>query len=309
VIELSLLVVHWHAADDLAALLAAVPDDPRWEVVVVDNGGGGNALPADRPPHLRLARAGANLGFAGGVNLGASLARGATLLVLNPDVVPQPGALEELLAGLAAFPEAAGLAPRLVGGDGSSQAGWQLRPLPRPGELLQHALLRDPRAQPLTEPPAGAAIEQPAAAALALRRAALEPLGGLDARFHPAWFEDVDLAHRLGAAGGTLRYWPAAVFRHGLGGSVAPLGYGAFLWCYYRNLCRYLDKHHGRGWAFAARCLLVAGTLGRALLLPLRKPRRAATRAAALAGLLTTALGALTGWRRPRRLAAGKPWW
>lgn len=305
--ELSLLVVHWHAEADLAALVAAVPDDPRWEVVVVDNGRS-RPLPPSRPPHLRVVVPRRNLGFAGGVNLGAGIAGGHTLLLLNPDAEPATGALPELLAGLAAFPDAAGLAPRLIGHDGLSQAAWQLRPLPRPGELLLHALLRDPRARAAAEPAVGAVVEQPAAAALALRRSAFEAVGGLDARFHPAWFEDVDLARRLAAAGAVVRYWPQAVFRHRLGGSVAPLGYGPFLWCYYRNLCRYLAKHHGAGWALAARALLLAGTAGRAALLPLRRPRRAASRRAAAGGLAATALGALSGWRRPRRLAAGGPW-
>ena len=306
-IELSLVVVHWRAEADLATLLAAVPDDPRWEVVVVDNGAGA-PLPPSRPPHVVLVRPGANLGFAGGANLGATIARGAALLLLNPDAVPAPGALPELLRGLAAHPRAAGLAPRLVGADGAPQTAWQLRPLPRPGELLRHALLRDPRRAPVAEPAAGTPVEQPAAAALLLRRAALERLGGLDATFHPAWFEDVDLGRRLAVAGDSVHYWPAATFRHGLGGSVAPLGYGPFLWCYYRNLCRYLEKHHGRRWAWAARLALLAGTAARALLLPLRRPRRAASRAAAAAGLFGAAVGAVTAWRRPRRLAAGAPW-
>jgi N-acetylglucosaminyl-diphospho-decaprenol L-rhamnosyltransferase len=305
--ELSLVVVHWRAEADLARLVAAVPDDPRWEVVVVDNGSGA-PLPPSRPPHLAVVRPGRNLGFAGGVNLGAAVARAPALLLLNPDAVPLPGALPSLLAGLAAFPDAAGLAPRLVGADGAPQAGWQLRPLPRPGELLLHALLRDPRRGAVAEPAAGAVVEQPAAAALLLRRAALEAVGGMDPRFHPAWFEDVDLARRLAAAGGTLRYWPAAEVRHGLGGSVGPLGYGPFLWCYYRNLCRYLEKHHGSGWALLARALLVAGVSARAALLPLARPRRASSRGAALAGLAGALLGALSGWRRPQRLAAGGPW-
>ena len=34
--------------------------------------------------------------------------------------------------------------------------------------------------------------EQPAAACLLVRRAAFDAVGGFDADFHPAWFEDVD---------------------------------------------------------------------------------------------------------------------
>lgn len=298
--ELSLIVVHWRAEEDLARLLAALPADSRFEVMVVDNGSAAALPPLGR---ARLVRSGANLGFAGGANLGAAVARAPLLLFTNPDVRPAPEALSGLLAGFAALPDAAGLAPRLVGDDGEPQTAWQLRALPRPGALLLHALFRDAGRGVEVEPPEGSPVEQPAAAVLALRRAAWERLGGFDPTFHPAWFEDVDLARRLSAAGERICYWPRATFHHRLGGSVAPLGYGPFLWCYYRNLCRYLDKHHGRGWAWAARALILAGTTARTILLPLRRPRRSRTRGEAATGLATTALGALTDWRRPRRLA------
>lgn len=299
--ELSLVVVHWHAEEDLGRLLAAVPDDPRFEVVVVDNGGTAALPPLGR---ARLACPGRNLGFAGGANLGATIAAAPLLVVVNPDARPRPEALPALLAGFAALPDAAGLAPRLVGEDGRAQTAWQLRALPRPSELLLHALFRDPARSAPAEPAAGSPVAQPAAAALALRRSAWERLGGFDARFHPAWFEDVDFARRLASHGGVLRYWPSAEFVHGLGGSVGPLGYRRFLWSYYRNLCFYLEKHHGRGWSVAARTLLVGGTLARTAALPVRRPRRATSRASAAGALAATALGALSGWRRPRALAA-----
>ncbi|HEV8241272.1 MAG TPA: glycosyltransferase [Thermoanaerobaculia bacterium] len=295
-----MVVVHWRAEKDLAALLDVVPEDPRFEVVVVDNSGGAELPPASR---AKLVRPFANLGFGGGANLGASVAAAPLLLVANPDVRPEAGALTSLIDGFHALPEAAGLAPRLLGADGTPQTAWQLRDLPRPAQLLQHGLFRDAGRGAAGEPAAGSPIAQPAAAALALRRSAWERLGGFDSTFHPAWFEDVDLARRLAAAGGTIAYWPAAAFRHGLGGSVAPLGYGAFLWHYHRNLGRYLRKHHGPASATAARVVLVVGAALRALVLPLRRPRRARSRGEALGGLAVVGLGALTNWRRPRRLA------
>ena len=104
----------------------------------------------------------------------------------------------------------------------------------------------------------------------------------------------------LAAAGRRLLYHPAAVFRHDLGGTVGQLGYGRFLWSYERNLVRYLRKHHGAGAAALAR-LVLPGALGlRAALLPLRRPRRALSRLAALRGLAAAWLGAVSGWRLPR---------
>lgn len=277
---LTAVVVHWRDEVSLERLVAAWPEEPRFELLVVDNGRtlGSVSAPA------RLIVPERNLGFAGGANRGAAEASSELVLLLNPDACPEPGALAGLVEAATRHPEAAGIVPRLVGEAGETQAEWQLRPLPRPWQLLLHALFLDPVRG--GEPPPGGAVEQPAAAALLLRRRIWTELGGLDASFHPAWFEDVDLARRLADHGERLLYCPTAVFRHGGGGSLDALGYGAFLEAYYRNLVRYLRKHHGRVWALAARFALVAGTTLRLAVLPLRRPRRAPGRRAAAAGLL-----------------------
>lgn len=259
--ELSLVIVHWRAATDLAALLAAVPADPRWEVVVVDNGGG--APTSTTRSDVTVARPGRNLGFAGGADLGFAVARAPLLLLLNPDVVPRPGALEALLAGFAAWPDAAGLAPRLLGAAGEPQAGWQLRPLPRAAELLLHSLLFDPRRRGgASEPAAGADVEQPAAAALALRRDALERVGGLDPRFHPAWFEDVDLARRLRDRG-SIAYVHYATFEHVGGATFAQWDRPDQILSWYPGLLRYFSRHRPRHEELAIRALAAALSLVR----------------------------------------------
>jgi N-acetylglucosaminyl-diphospho-decaprenol L-rhamnosyltransferase len=352
--QLAGIVVHWRDEARLAELAAAWPrDDPRFELVVVDNSASGaaaltgtmadaltgtvtdapagtlaaaSAAPVAAPPEqtspgggappdqtsappavgVLLLQPGRNLGFAGGVNAGVAATRAALLLLLNPDAVPAPGALERLIEGFAAHPEAAGLAPRLAGADGAPQFAWQLRRLPSLWDCLRQTLpwpAAGAGTGPDAEPPPGAPVEQPAAATLALRREALLAAGGLDERFHPAWFEDVDLARRLRQAGAVLLYWPAAQFRHAQGATVSRLGYGRFLWIYHRNLERYLAKHHGAAWALAARASLAAGLVVRLPLLAVRRPRRAASRREAAAGLLLAMAGALTGWRLPRRLA------
>lgn len=287
--RLSGVVVHWHNEELLAQLAAAWPRDPRFELVVVDNG---SSVPLQAGP-ARLVQPERNLGFGGGANAGAAEARGEILLILNPDAIPEPGALERLLEGFDTFPDAAGLAPKLVGPDGESQAGWQLRRLPSPWRLVLQAFpfAGSPEER---EPESGAPVEQPAAAALAIRR---EAFLEFDAGFYPAWFEDVDLAQRMKKAGLVLRYWPAAVFRHGLGGTVPRLGYGRFLSIYYRNLTRYLGKHHGALWAAAVRLALIPGVLIRLVLLPLYRPRRATSRGEAFRGLLGVLAGAVTGWK------------
>lgn len=299
---LSGIVVHWRNEAELAGLFAAWPRDPRFELVVVDNGSE-EPFP-ELPAGVRRIAPARNLGFAGGVNAGLAATQADLVLLLNPDAHPLPGALDALLAGFAAHPEAAGLAPRLRGPDGASQHRWQLRPLPGVTRLLLQAFFVPPAGGPRTEPPAATPVEQPAAAALALRRKTLVDIGGMDAAFYPAWFEDVDLARRLRDRGARLLYWPSAELVHGLGSSVPRLGYGRFLWIYDRNLVRYLGLHHGSLARALAGPLIAAGALLRLALLPLRRPTRARSRGEAARALLATAAGALSGWTRPAALAA-----
>ncbi len=299
--ELSTIVVAWRAAGDVAELIAGWPREARFELVIVDQDGDLPARLGNLPEGVRLLSPGRNLGFAAGSNLGAREARSARLLFLNPDARPAEDALAALARGFDHWPQAAGLVPRLVGFDGAAQSTWQLRRLPAPGALLAHALFWNPGRGPAVEPPAGTPIEQPAAAALALRRDVFAALGGFDEQFFPAWFEDVDLARRLAAGNHALLYLPAALFRHRQGSSVAGLGYGAFLAAYDRNLCRYLAKHHGHGWALAFRALAGPAALARLLLVPLWRPARAASRGEAARALLQVARGSLSGWSAPPR--------
>jgi GT2 family glycosyltransferase len=302
-VELCALVVHWGDRGALRSLVAAWPrGECRLGLVVVDNEGATEPAAETLPPATRWLAARQNLGFAGGINRALSETTAPFVLLLNPDAQPMPGALAALLEGFSLHPEAAGLAPRLLGRDGSAQHRWQLRPLPRARDLLGQALFLPLPRGAEREPEAGAQIAQPAAAALALRREVLLELGGLDERFHPAWFEDVDLCRRLAGADHRLLYWPAAAFRHGLGGSVETLGYGLFLWLYTRNLVRYARKHHGPLLASILRALVPVAAIARLLLVPIRPPRRAASRREAARGLLAVLAGALSGWRRPRAL-------
>ncbi len=297
--RLTAVVVHWHDEEHLEELVAAWPDDPSVELLVIDNGGTLSHLPAP----ARLILPGRNLGFAGGVNRGVEEARAPIVLVLNADARPRGGSLEKILVAFADFPEAAGIVPALVGPNGDPQHRWQLQPLPTPWTLLLQTFFLAGSRGPLEEPPRGTPVAQPAAAALALRRGVLRQIGGFDEDFHPAWFEDVDLARRLAQAGHHLLYEPSARFDHAGGATVGKLGYGPFLWLYYRGLSRYLAKYHAVGWRFPARLTLTLGMLLRLALVPPRRPRRAESRRAAAAGLLAVIAGAWTGWRRPATYA------
>lgn len=97
----TVVVVSHRPGDWLAPCLeSAVAQTP--DVVVVDNGSsGGEASRLARLAGARVVRSRANLGFAGGANLGVRAAKGELVALLNDDATAGPGWLEsaaELLA-------------------------------------------------------------------------------------------------------------------------------------------------------------------------------------------------------------------
>jgi hypothetical protein len=110
----------------------------------------------------------------------------------------------------------------------------------------------------LTEP---RRIEQPAAAALLLRRDVVDAVGMFDEQFSPAWFEDVDYCRRL--ADGRKEIWvvPSAEARHFGGASLEHLSFAQFADIWYANMWRYARKWLRPAQAEAVRWTIIAGML------------------------------------------------
>lgn len=270
------MIVTWNSAAHVAEAVRSVPEGVP--VVVVDNASLDGSAGVARGLDVRVVEAGANLGFGPACNLGAEVsAPSETILFLNPDatLVDGPSALAALLAELDSDPDVAAVAPAL---SGDGQEAFHLRKLPTLGSLAREALLVNklfpgnpgfcteryldrPRDIPFD-------VEQPAGAALLVRRDVFTALRGFDPAFSPAWFEDVDLCARIWQSGRRIRYVPSAVATHVGGTAMNALSYRDYLPLYTRNLFRYLRKHSGIGTRLSARALLLAGTLLRLFLLP-----------------------------------------
>jgi len=149
-----------------------------------------------------------NLGFGTGVNLGASaaFARGAThLLILNPDAQIEAAAVRALLARSTARP--GGLfGPRILRPDGTVWfAGSDLH--------LDDGRLRHPSRR-------GTARVEPwlTGACLLIDSELFTRVGGFDDDYFLYW-EDVDLSHRVLAAGGRLELCDEITAVHDEGGT------------------------------------------------------------------------------------------
>lgn len=298
----SVLIVSWNAREPLERCLASFPPG-AFDVVVVDNASddGSATMAASRFPWVTVVAEPTNLGFAGGVNRAASYARGDLLLLFNSDAVADPEAIGKLSAALEADASRGAAGGLLIGEDDIPQHGFHVRRFPTLATWAVDLLLVDKwwPGNPATfrylardVDLSGAdpvEVDQPSAACLMVRRAAFEAVGGMDSGFIPAWFEDVDLCRRLTRAGWRIVAVPDARFHHQGGVAMRRLGLRAFTGIWYRNLQRYVLKHHGPAHLVVLKALIVAGMAARTLYSLLRlAPRNAAAYAVVLGEALTS---------------------
>lgn len=262
--RLTIVIVTYNSRAHLAACLGALSNHPpaaSHEIVIVDNASpdGTAAFVRERWPGVRLIESGANLGFARANNLAIRATSSELVLLLNPDTIVRPAAIDRLIAVLDASPEVAVVGPRILDAEGRAELsfGPMIGPL---AELRQKALVR---AQARQWPVLSAYVERltrragfpdwVSGACLLIRRADLETAGLLDERFF-LYTEDVDLCAAVRARARRVRFSPDAEVEHARGASraTAPAATEA---AYRRSQLAFYEKHHPH-WAPILRAYL-----------------------------------------------------
>jgi GT2 family glycosyltransferase len=234
-LDLSIVIVNWNGGDLLrrcvASIVAAKPA-AAYDIIVVDNASSdrsvadlrsdGAAAALIRNGRLRVIENTENRGFGAANNQAFDRSDSAFVLLLNPDTVMAPGAIEALIAVLRSDPRIAACGPRLLNADGSLQitvwrnppTAWEIvlsslrlyRLLPARirGELLLGPHWPHDRRR---------RVRMLSGAALIVRREAIDAVGGFDERFH-MYGEDNEWCLRMARAGWLLVFEPAVVLRH-----------------------------------------------------------------------------------------------
>jgi GT2 family glycosyltransferase len=235
--EISVLVVSWNTLQLTTACLdslpAAVAPGRPYEVIVVDNGStDGSVEMLSSREDLVLVDNGRNVGYAAAVNQAYARSSAELVLLLNSDIEFLPGSLELLQEFLRERPEAAGVGPLYLNPDGTPQhhhfrlptvemlLGGTSAPLRRVPHVARSMRRYEMLDVSFTRP---LRVEQPSASCLLLRRSVLPDDYLLDERF-PIFFNDVELAHRLGRAKAELWVQPEARVYHVHGASTKLLG-------------------------------------------------------------------------------------
>ena len=205
--EWAAIVVNRDGAVFLDGCLRALTgcDLPPVEIVVVDNASTDDSL-ADLAgwPSVVVEASGVDLGYAGAVNRGLERCEAPLLLALRPEAEVERAFGAALVHTFAAQPRLGLAAPLLLTPEGDLlAAGGELE---RPLLQTRWRGQRESDASAFAEPvEVGFAPDL----VLALRRAALVEVSGLDTAFWPGAYADVDLAIRMRDAGWLVRYEPA----------------------------------------------------------------------------------------------------
>lgn len=192
------------------ASLQAVQEQPRFEVVVVDDcSTDGTAEAIAQIPGVVYLRNDSNSGFIASCNAGATTARGKYLVFLNNDTVVKPGWLTALLDTFKEEQRAGIVGSKLLYRDGRLQeaggitwqdaSGWNYGKFDDPGKP-EYNYLRD--------------VDYCSAAALMIPKALFESAGGFDSRYAPGYYEDTDLAFKVRQAGYRVLYQPLSEVIH-----------------------------------------------------------------------------------------------
>ncbi|WP_125774452.1 glycosyltransferase family 2 protein [Antribacter gilvus] len=202
--------------DAVSAVLASAGTDV--ELVVVDNGCTTDAvhtLASD--PRLRILTPGTNLGFTGGVNLGATEARGRLLALVNSDAIVEPTTLATLVRHLDSNPDVAIAGATVVLGDDPETVNSAGNPLHVLGLSWAGWM-----GTPASAVPPVRDVASASGACLVLSLAEWRALGGFPEEYF-AYMEDMELSWRCWQRGRRVQVLGAARVTHHYEFSRSPL--------------------------------------------------------------------------------------
>lgn len=283
--DVTVVVVTYNSAHCIAGLARGLSDLPH--VIVVDNASNDDTVAEVTRliPHAKVMRNERNLGFGAANNLALRTTRTPFALLLNPDCLPDAAAIAGLLETAAQFPDAAIVAPHLLGRSGKVELNYRW-------SGLQWA-------------PQGPAAEGPCCvgfvcgAVMLLNMQVMQEVGLFDEDFF-LYYEDEDLCQRALSRRKQIILAPQVSMQHLSRGSVR--GNSPLRAEFYRGFHHaqskliFTAKHRSAGRTVRLRwktLLLALATLPPRLLVPV--PRH-----------LARLLGRIWGLCVFRRQAAGK---
>lgn len=257
--HIAIVVLNWNNAIDTISCLNSLvkAECPLSWIIVVDNGSTDDSVSAIQKAHpdIMMLETGANLGYAGGNNVGIrhALAEGASaLFILNNDVTVESEFLRPLLTALESSAQVGIATPAIVEAQSAREAwAWAV------GARIDWAngsverlhcgrLLSDLRHLAPFD------VEVAPGSAMLVRRSVFEDVGLFDESYF-LYFEEADWCIAVRNAGYRILAVPGAHVAHRVTGT---LGQSSPITDYYmtRNRIHFINRH----WRYPHRILLLA---------------------------------------------------
>lgn len=245
----AVVILNWNGRSFLEQFLPDVIRNtlnPDTMVIVADNGSEDDSVAwvSSNHPEVRIINLGSNYGYAGGYNRALRQIEAEYYILLNSDVLVEPGWAEKLITFMEMHPDAGACQPKIrsFASTGSFEyagaAGGFIDRLGYPfcrGRIFEtieedHGQYDDTRE-----------VFWASGACMAVRGAAFDQCDGFDESFF-VHMEEIDLCWRMQNAGYSVWYFPHSVVYHVGGGT---LGYGSPAKIYYnfRNSLIMLAKN------------------------------------------------------------------
>ena len=252
--SVSFVIVTYNSEEDISLCLNSLEPhlrDGLGEAVIIDNASKDGTFAKVRShdsASIAFIENDTNVGFTRAVNKGIEQSAGEFVYILNPDTQVTENSIDGLVRRLRSNTEIAAVAPQLRLPDARVQ--FSCRRFPTLVNVLSEMLRFNSRSDSKGwkmadfDHASERDVDQPAGAALMVRKSILSELGGLDERF-PMFFSDVDLCKRIKDAGWRIVFCPEATVTHKGGSSVLERR-SAMIVTSHISLIKYFFKHNRR---------------------------------------------------------------
>ena len=253
----SVVIVNWNTRDLLRGCLRSIADETRapHEVIVVDNAStdGSAEMAAEEFPGVTVVANRENKGFAAANNQGLRLARGAHVLLLNPDTVVLDGAIDRMLAWLEARPDVGCAGCQVMEDADTIQRTCFADPGPLNTLISEMGLLRAFPGSALSARPeyggwdrrSARDVDVVSGMFMLVPRPVLEKVGPLDEDFF-IYSEEADWCRRIRDAGWRCAFTPDARIIHLDGGGKSTFQMRSPMYVQMqKSKLIYVRKHYG----------------------------------------------------------------
>ena len=252
--KVSIVILNWNGLKDTIECLESLKkiSYPNYKVIVVDNASSDGSLQLirDNSSWVKLVANQANIGYTKAVNQGLRFVEAEFYLILNPDIVVLPGAIEIMMHHVQKQPQVGILSCKLLNEDGTLQ--YSVR---RFLDLRTYLY----RFTPLRGLMAGSAIERyylmqewdhrdnrlvdwVLGGCMLARKEAIDEVGLMDEKFF-LYFDDVDWCYRMWEKDWQVAYVGEAAMIHKHMRTSANRLFNRATYEHFKSLFYFLWKH------------------------------------------------------------------